>query len=284
MDRILVTGATGNVGIEIVKALIQKGGFPVAAVRKNEKDKSALPDGIELVEFEFGKTDTYKAALQGIKKVFLMRPPAISDVKATIFPFVDEAVKAGVEHIVLLSLMGAEQNPVVPHRKLELYLLEKKIPYTFLRPSFFMQNISTTHRDEVRLNNEIFVPAGKGKTSFIDCRDIAEIGAKVLLEPGHLYKAYELSGNEALSYYDAAEVLSEVLERKIEYKNPGILRFYIRMRQKGIPVAFVLVMIALYSVCRFGWAAKVTNESESLLGRKPITFRQFANDYKSNWI
>jgi uncharacterized protein YbjT (DUF2867 family) len=211
-----------------------------------------------------------------------MRPPAIAD--SEVFRlFMEEAKKSGVEHIVYLSVMGAEKNPIIPHYSIEKLIMASGIPYTFLRPSYFMQNLSTTHRDDIRRRNEIFVPAGKGKTSFIDVRDIAEVAALALSEEGHLNKAYELSGNEALDYYQVAEIFTEVLGRQITYKKPSAFRFFREMNKRNIPTGFVIVMVALYTVASLGLAKKVTHEVKQLLKREPVSFRQFVEDNKSCW-
>jgi uncharacterized protein YbjT (DUF2867 family) len=181
-------------------------------------------------------------------------------------------------------VLGAEKNPVIPHHGIEKIILNSGIPYTFLRPGYFMQNLSTTHRDDICLHNQIFVPAGKGKTSFIDIRDIAEVAALAFTEAGHLTKAYELTGSEALDYYQVANLFTQLLGRKIEYTRPTIFKFYREMNKRGVPNGFTLVMIALYTVASLGMAAKVTTEVETLLGRKPITFRQFIEDNKACWM
>lgn len=282
-DKILVTGATGNVGAEVIRFLFEKGRSHLAAVRNVEDGKGILPPPVERVVLDFARPETCKPALRGVKKLFLMRSPAISDVQQYIFPVIDAARETGVEHIVFLSLMGVEGNPVTPHYKIEKYILAVGIPYTFIRPSFFMQNLNTTHQEDIRDHDELFVPAGKGKTSFIDVRDIAEVTAKTLVEEGHLNKAYELSGSEALDYYQVAEIFTQVLGRKITYTRPSALTFGFRMKKRGIPAAFVLVMIALYTVARLGKADKVTDELEKLLGRKPTTMRKYVEDYKECW-
>jgi uncharacterized protein YbjT (DUF2867 family) len=183
-----------------------------------------------------------------------------------------------------LSVLGAEKNPVIPHYGIEKIIVKSNIPYTFLRPSYFMQNLSTTHLDDIRLHDQIFVPAGKGKTSFIHIRDIAEIAALALTQPGHLGKAYELTGNEALDYYQVANLFTQLLGRQITYTRPTIFKFYREMNKRGIPGQFTLVMIALYTVASLGMAAKVTTAVEALLGRKPITFSQFIEDNKACWM
>jgi uncharacterized protein YbjT (DUF2867 family) len=282
LSKTLVTGATGTTGAEVLLALKQRNQLTVAAIRKAE-DAAKLEPGQEYVLFDINEPDTFTQALEGIEKVYLMRPPAVAD--SHVFgAFIEKAQQIGVRHIVYLSVLGAEKNPVIPHHGIEKLIQKSGIPYTFLRPSYFMQNLSTTHRDDVRLRNEIFVPAGKGKTSFIDVRDIAQVAALAFTEPGHVNIAYELTGSEALDYYQVAELFTQVLGRKVEYTRPTIFKFYREMNKRDIPAGFTLVMIALYTVASLGMAAKVTPELENLLGRKPITFRQFIEDNKALWM
>jgi uncharacterized protein YbjT (DUF2867 family) len=279
---IAVTGASGNVGSEVVRALIARGARVRALDINPDRLRALFPEGVEIGQLEFGKPATYPAAFAEARALFLMRPPQISDVERLIHPAVRAAEAAGVRHVTFLSLQGVEKNPVVPHAKTERFLRESGIPYTFLRPSFFMQNLSTTHRQDIR-EGEIIVPAGNGRTSFVDVRDIAAVAAKVLTEPGHQGKAYELTGSEALTYGEVAEALTRVLGRPVRYARPGLLRFWRAMRSRGTPAPFVLVMAALYTVCRVGLAGRVTTETENLLGRKPIGFEQFARDNAQVW-
>lgn len=277
---IVITGATGNIGAEVIKYLRGADAEIRAAVRDAASSKS---DDVNYVSFNFEHPETYLAALDGATKLFLVRPPAISDVKQFINPVVDAAKAAGITHIVFLSLLGAEKNSIVPHYKIERHIEASGVPYTFLRPSFFMQNLSTTHRDEIRSRNEIFVPAGNGKTSFIDARDIAAVAAKTLIETGHEGKSYPLTGSEALRYDEVATIFSEVLGRKITYTHPSLLRFIFHYIGKQ-PFAFTLVMSAIYTTARLGLAGALTDDTEKLLGRTPITMRQFAEDFKAMWL
>ncbi len=280
---ILITGATGNVGEPTMHALIERG-EPVRAAVRPLADAKGLPDAVDPVVFDFTDATTWQAAFDGVDRMFLMRPPPISKIERDMLPSLEAAQAAGVEHVVLLSLLGAEKNPVVPHRKLEDFLLDASMSYTFLRPSFFMQNLSTTHREEIRDCDEIYVPAGNGKTSFIDARDIGEVAAMALGEPdAHRNKAYPLTGSEALGYGEVAEIFSEVLGRPITYPKPGAIRFAWRMKKRGIPLPFVGVMTAIYTVCRLGKADTVTDDLEKLLGRPPISLRQFVEDYREVW-
>jgi uncharacterized protein YbjT (DUF2867 family) len=284
--RILVTGATGNVGREVVKCLVGRDHHVIAAVMDDEDAARLDPEigsQVETRRFLFGEDATYTPAFTGVEKLFLMRPPQIADVKHYLFPVIDRARSLGVEQIVFLSLLGAERNPVVPHHKVEAYLRAREAPFTFLRPSFYMQNLNTTHRAEIRDDDEICVPVGNAKTSFIDVRDIGAVAAKTLTEPGHVGKAYALTGGEALDYYEVAELFTEVLGRTITYTDPSILAFIRRRRALGTPWKFVMVMVGLYTATRLGTADRVTGTVARFLGRPPLSLRQYIEDYAEVW-
>ena len=270
MSRILITGATGNVGSAVIQALARRGISACAAVRTPRPGALA-----EQVVFDFERPETYGPALEGVDKLFLMRPPALTDVARYVFPVIDEAKRRGVSQIVFLSLLGAQHLAFVPHRKIELYLERCGLSYTFLRASFFMQNLSTTHADEILDQRLIDVPAGTGKTSFVDVDDLAEVAALALTEPGHANQAYDLTGNEALDYHEVAALLTRKLGRPIVYRAPGLLGFLVRRVRSGVPVGFALVMGAIYTTARMGKAALVTSDLERLLGRSPRTLESF---------
>jgi len=280
---ILVTGALGNVGAEVVKLLRQSGQPVRAAGTRPAAIAQQFGSQVEATWLDFEKPESFGAALTGVERMFLMRPPAISNVRRSIFPIIDAAKQAGVRQIVFLSLIGVEKNRIVPHYKIEQHILKSGLEYTFLRPSFFMQNLSTTHRDEIKDQNEIFVPAGRGKTSFIDVRDIAAVAALTLTEAGHANRIYELTGDQALDYGQVAALLTDVLGRPITYRQPGLLQFLRRQLAKGTPLAFATVMAGIYTTARLGLAARLTGDLRRLLGRAPISFRQYVEDYQACW-
>lgn len=281
MTKILVTGATGNIGSFVVENLITKGFEVKAAVTNEEKGKIFFKNkNIEVVEFNFICEETYGNALKNVKKIFLVRPPQLAKPDQEILPFLTTAKKAGIEHIVFVSLLGVEKNPVVPHRKIEEMIGKLGLPFTFLRPSFFMQNLNTTHQEDIAERNELYMPVGNAKTSFIDTRDIGEIAAICLTEGGHINKSYTLTGNEAITYYEAASIMSEVLNRQITYKNPNLFEFRRTLIKRGTPKKFANVMTMLYTMTKLRTAQKVTNDAERLLKRKPISFKQYVEDYQ----
>ena len=142
----------------------------------------------------------------------------------------------------------------------------------------------STHREDIKKHNDIFLPAGGARVSFIDARDIGEAGAMVLKERGHENKSYTLTGKEALTYREVAEILSRVLGRKISYSSPSPLHFRRVMLERGIPEEFVNVMVALYLTTRLGLAKKVTPDLSILLGRSPTTAEVFLRDHAHCWL
>jgi uncharacterized protein YbjT (DUF2867 family) len=283
-NNILVTGATGNVGSEVVRLLSKRGYSVKAAVRSHSASRIHLPSGVEPVTFDFEQPQSFEPAFRGINTLFLVRPPAISQVKKYIYPALRIAQAAGVDRVVFLSLLGAERMAIVPHAKIEAYIKSLGLVYTFLRASFFMQNLSTTHCQDIRDRNEIFVPAGKGKTSFIDVRDIAAIAVKVMTEPGHEDRAYPLTGSEALDYYEVAEIFTNVLGRQIVYTHPSFLKFARKMYVRGLQPGLIVVMLGIYTTARLGLAAKVTEDVRHLLQRSPISMEEFVRDYRASWM
>lgn len=278
---ILVTASTGNVGTEVLRGLTDRGAVFRAAVH-DDRGGSRLPEGMSHVRLDFEDPATFAAALEGVDSVFLLRPPPMSDARR-MRPFIDAMLVAGVARVVFLSVQGAGNNPFVPHHGIEQYLKKSGLGWTFLRPSFFMQNLSTTHCADIRERDEIYVPAGNGRTNFIDGADIGEAAAVCLTTAGHTKKAYELTGSEALTYSQVAEILSAACGRPITYPKPSGKQFKARMKAAGHDDEFVRVMGAIYAIAKFGMAAGTTDTFEKLVGRKPHTLAEWAAASAACW-
>jgi uncharacterized protein YbjT (DUF2867 family) len=278
-ELILVTGASGNVGREVVRELAARGAR-VRPTAFSDTDALRVPrEATETVRFDFLDATTFPAAFDGVDRMFLMRPPAISNVKRDMKPAMDFAAEHGVRHVAFLSLIGAERNAIVPHAKVEKLLMKSGVAWTMLRCGFFMQNLDTTHRADLVEYDDIFIPAGQGAPAFIDVRDIGAIAARVLTEPGHENKAYPLTGSEALTYSEVAAIMTAELGRPITYSDPSPLEFSRRMRERGYSGGFINVMIGIYLTTRLGMAKGITADAAELLGRPPITMRQYVRDY-----
>ncbi len=277
-ETIFVTGAGGNVGSQVAKNLVKLGVKVRGAKLHHEKLESDL--GIEYELFDFAEPQTWEACLKGVNKVFLMRPPHISNIKRDMLPFMKYLKEINIQQVVFLSVQGAEGNKIVPHYKVEQFCIQLGLPYTFIRPSFFMQNLTTTHLEEIRDEKIVFVPTGKGKTNFIDVRDIGEIAAKLFFDKKYINQGLTITGQKSFSYAEIAEELSKGLDQEIKFVNPGILRFIGYHQKKGRKLGMTLVMVALYSIVKLGKGNISTSTAEEILGRKPITLQQFIADHK----
>lgn len=277
--KILITGASGTVGQPVVRELLEKEEKIVAAGTDPEKLLRIFGDKVEAVKFDFTDKSAFINALKDINKVFLMRPPHLGKPE-DLYPFIEAMAAKEIKLVAFLSLMGVEKNPFPPHHKIEKYIEAAGIPFAHIRPGFFMQNLSGIHSVEIRENNEILVPAGKSRTSFIDAADIGLAIATILNEPEKYQNSkHTITGPEALNYYEIADILSEFTGRKIEYNKPGFLKYrrhYIN--ERGFDKKYVNITMALYLMTRLGTAKKVTDDFKKITGKAPRGFREFARD------
>ncbi len=282
MKRILITGATGNVGMEVIKSLNKLNHiFEInAGVFDLEKDTLKLKDHkLNTLRFDFTDITTYKPALTNCEILFLLRPPQLSEVEKYFKPLIDSAASCGIKHIVFLSVQGVEKSKIIPHHKIEKLIVESKIPYTFLRPAYFMQNFTSTLYHDLVKYNRIFLPAGNAKFTLVDVTDIGQVAAKILTESEtHINKSYELTCNEKLTFYEMAKKLSEAVNVKIRYQSPNLLKFYFTKRKEKMPVMLILVMIMLHYLPQFQNEPKVTDCIKQLLNKEPKSFEQFINE------
>ncbi|HSN96770.1 MAG TPA: NmrA family NAD(P)-binding protein, partial [Candidatus Nanopelagicales bacterium] len=216
-------------------------------------------------------------------KLFLLRPPQVADVRKSLLPVIDEARRAGIRQIAYLSIVGAQRVPITPHARVERHLAGAGVPYTLLRAGFFMQNLLTTHAQDLREHGEIFVPAGRGRLALVDTRDVAAVAARALLDEGHAGQAVDLTGPDSLDFHEVAAIFTEVLGRSIRYPEPSPLRFAARWARRGTPLSFVAVMTAIYLPTYFRLTGEVTPDVGRILGRPPATLRRFVEEHRARW-
>lgn len=280
---VLVTGASGNVGREVVRALLAKGVHVRAADRDPVRSERLFGGGVASVRLDFRDRATFTAA-RGADAVFLMRPPAIADVEKTLVPFLDEARSLGVRHVVFLSVAGAEKNRLVPHHAVEQHLA-KSGGWTVLRPGFFAQNFGDAYRRDIVEEGRIYVPAGRGKVAFVDVRDLADLAVILFQSPAeHERAGYTLTGREAIDFTAAASCLSDAVGRPIRYEPASILGYATHLHRRGMPWAQVGVQTILHAGLRFGQAERVDPTLERLLGRRPRTVDEYVHDCRDLWL
>jgi uncharacterized protein YbjT (DUF2867 family) len=288
MEKILITGATGNVGLTTLKLLESKkypGVEVVAAVRDIERARKI--EGIancNFCQFEFDEPSTYDRALEGVTKIVLIRPNQVSDVSSYIFPFLAKAELLGVKHIVFISIVGAERNRIFANHRTENHFKKLNIPSTILRPSLYMQNLSTLHRHDIQDHDKLNIPGGAGLVNYIDVRDVAEAIVTVLMIPGHENQSYDITGPEVMDFYQIAKLFSTELEREIKYTRPSAIKF---VRQKLVDkkmLLYVLTLSLLYNAVRGGKMNYTNDVFRSITGHDPRHLADFIHEYRACWL
>ncbi len=279
MTKVLITGATGNVGIEVLSALkkLDHQLDIYAGVRDTAIGIEKFSNlNIKTIKFDFMNIETFLPALKDFDVLFLLRPPQISNIKKYFEPLIEIAKKSAIKHIVFLSVQGVENSKIIPHHKIEKLIVDSKIPYTFLRPAYFMQNFTTTLRNDLVNNHRIYLPAGQAKFTVIDVEDIGSVTTQVLIEPqNHINKSYELTNKETLTFAEMADKISKEIGKSIKYISPNLLQFFLTKRKENIPTMLILVMIMLHYFPRFQKTPITTEWVKIISGQEPKTFDEF---------
>ena len=277
MKRILVTGASGQVGSAVIAALR---GFEGIAVRAAVRDVASAPGtwngaaNVQPLRFDYLDRASQDAALVDCDSLFLLRPPQLN---SDFDDLITRARQHGVKHIVFLSVQEAQRNPFIPHHKIERRLMSVGVAYTLLRPAYFMQNFTSTLHDELVRRHRIFLPAGDARFTLVDVGDIARVAARVLTESGtqHHGQSYTLTSQTPLNFQQMADQLTTGLGTPITYESPGPWRFYRTLRRDGREPGLILLMLLLHMLPRFTGAPPVTPTVAQLTGRAPTEFAQF---------
>ncbi|WP_019588764.1 SDR family oxidoreductase [Deinococcus apachensis] len=276
--KVLVTTPNGKVGQEVVRQLQERGVEVRVGAHTVDKARQAFP-GAEVVRFDYADEASVREALQGVDAVYLASP---GDMPAEpVKRVVDLAREAGVGRIVRLSAMGVEhsENPL---REVERHIEASGLAWTFLRPSWFMQNYATMNADMIR-GGTLYEPSGDARTSFVDARDIAAMAVAALTEEGHAGQAYTITGGEALSRDEVVAAISDATGKSVKYVPISDEDLGQAMRAQGAPEAYVGLMTALYQAVRAGHSAQVTDDVRRVTGRDPTPFEQFARDHADVW-
>jgi uncharacterized protein YbjT (DUF2867 family) len=280
MGKLLITGATGNIGLEVIRFLYKYGTSDrvIAGVRDTGKAKRVFKDYSQLdyVHFDYESFDTFDNALTDIDKVFLLRPPHISDVDRYFKPLISAIKKNGISGIVFLSVQGAEKSKVIPHNKIERLIQEYELDYIFLRPSYFMQNLTTTLASDIQIKRQIILPSAKAKFNWIDIENIGEAGA-ILLSNFGKYKnqEIEITGLENESYVKATSLVNQVINNPIRYRSVNPVKFYRIKKREGMEKGMIIVMLLLHLLPRFQKEPDISGFYEQLTGKKPTDLKTF---------
>jgi uncharacterized protein YbjT (DUF2867 family) len=281
---ILVTGGTGTIGSSTVKALKEKGArFKVGS----RSPKKLEGQGVEAVLFDWDKPETFGPALQGVEKVFLLTPVAEKQTQYT-KSLVDAAKKAGVKHIVKLSVMGVDAEPGISlgrmHRDSEKVIKDSGLAWTMLRPTFFMENFFNYYGADPKKDSTVYAAHGQGKAVWVDGRDVGEVAAAVLTGKGHEGKAYELTGPEALDTGEVLTRIGQALGHQYTYVPIPDEAVRKAMTDMQMPGWLVDAMAELAGLIRNGWSATPGTGVKDVLGRPPRSFQDYLKDYAAGKV
>jgi uncharacterized protein YbjT (DUF2867 family) len=282
-QNVFVVGASGTIGQALLPLLV-KAGHKVRAL--SHTPGKVFTAGVTGVNGDLRKPETIEPFLEGVKSAFLVLPAA-PDLPLLAENFVKIAKKAGVEYIVRSSGAGADpQAPITFPRiqgQADQVVSQSGLAYSLLRPGNFMQNYLSFYGGMIK-SGQISLPLGGSASAYVDARDIAAMAATILSQrEKHEGKAYTLTGPRAFTQQEAAQILSQQLERPIRYVDVPAQIVGSAMQAAGASPWLVGAMLELYEVMKAGYTAAISPDIAQILGRDPVAFEQFVKDYAPSW-
>jgi uncharacterized protein YbjT (DUF2867 family) len=284
--KILVTGGTGKVGSEVIKALIKRNASVRALVRKQEAS-TTMPEGIEVSLGDLLDPVALRAALDGVDKLYLLNAVVADELTQGLIAY-DLAKKLKLKQIVYHSVFKVEEFKDVPHfaakLAIESALREFDLPFTIIRPNYFFQN-DLSLKDALLKTGMYPMPLGTPGVSAVDTRDIAEAAAIALTSDGHLGKTYNLNGPEILSGKKIASIWSGLLGKEIRYPGEDMDSFEEQMRKTAPSWSAFDIRMMFQGYLERGFVAEdgdietLTN----LLGHPPRRYQDFAKETVEQW-
>ena len=271
--KVLVLGASGHVGRPLVAELIARG----EAVKAASRNGAAI-GGAEGVAFAFDRPETYPAAFEGVDRAYVLLPGGYTTPREWLIPVIEAAAARKVK-VVLQTAIGVDADDSIPYRQVELALIASGTPYVILRPNWFTDNFLNFWKPGIDHAGAIAVPAGEGKSSFIDARDIAASAASVLTTDAFDGQAFNLTGPAALSYAEAAAILARVMGKPVGYTPIDDDTFVGILTGVGIGADYARFLASIFHPVREGWTAGVTDAVKTLTGKAPRSVAQWAQGH-----
>ena len=276
-DLILVVGATGTVGSELIRLLKNKG----FRTRATTSKPGSLTEDFVLMNMATG--EGIKEAFEGVDRAFLLSPPGYADQYAMLSPLIQESKRRGLKKVVLMTAMGANANEAAPMRKAEVELEKSGLHYNIIRPNWFFQNFQTFWIKGIMEENKILLPAGTAKVSFIDAKDISSVAAQLLTSSQWDHQDFDLTGPEAVDHQQVAAAISSVAGRKIQYQDISSESFKQGLIQAGLPKDYSEFLTMIFGFLKEGYSARTTSSVEEITGTKPRSLIQYINENKNSW-
>lgn len=272
MSKILVLGASGNVGRPLVKELLARGKQVKAASRSGKNIGTA-----QGVVFDYNDPSTFDSAFEGVESAYVMLAGGYVESKALLIPVIEAAAVRNVK-VVFQSVLGVDADDSIPYRQVEIALENSGVPYVILRPNWFSDNFHTYWKAVIG-HGVIAVPAAEGKSSFIDVRDIASSAAVALTTDKFDNQAFNLTGPEALSYAESAEKISVALAKPVQYQAMEDREFIDMLVGAGVAADYAEFLTSIFYPVRQGWTAEVSDAVQVLTGKPARSLDNYIQDH-----
>jgi uncharacterized protein YbjT (DUF2867 family) len=277
-DLILVVGASGTVGTELVRLLKAEGhSVRTTTSKKVEGNQS------EKVQVNLATGEGIKAAMTGVDRAFFISPPGYADHYAMLSPLIQEAKRQALKKVVLMTAMGANADEKSPFRRAEVELEKSGLAYNIVRPNWFFQNFNTFWIQGILEQRKILLPAGDAKVSFIDARDISAVVAKLLTSDEHNNKDFDITGPEAIDHHQVAKSITDATGKNVTYQEiePAVLKS--GLLSAGLPEDYASFLLMILGFLREGYSAGVTGNVKLITGKEPLSVKNYTNDFKQAW-
>lgn len=271
--KFLITGATGNVGGAVLDKLTPQDVDIYAGVRDLERARSHFNGkDYKLCVIDFEKE---KYPQIDFDAVFLIRPPQLAE--PALFRKYLKTLKPTTK-VVFLSVQGAERKSYLPHAKIEKVIRDLGLKHIFIRPTYFMENLTTTLWDELVENNRIYLPSADLKFNWIAVSDLAEV-VKKALECDLNVDSLEIIGSSNLNFQQVVSAVNKICDLNVTYVSPSLVEFVIYNLKKRKKLSYILVMLLLHYLPRFSKKKVLTStDFEQVTDRKPMSIEQFIHD------
>ncbi len=272
--HILITGANGLVGSSIQRQLsshplFHSHHFFLASRKKNPKELNHR-------WFDFEQTESFTTALAGIDTLFLLRPPHITNIQGVFRPLLERFRLLGGQQVVFLSVQGAQSSSWIPHGKVERLIQELGLAYTFLRPSYFMQNLSTTLLPSIIKHRKIILPAGSSSFVWVDVEDVGAIAVEVLCRSQEFKnRTLDITGEELYTFYEVSELFSSQLGIALPYQTKPAFLWWFWAIRNGLGAMEALVRALLHALPKYSNTPPISPNIELILNRPPQKLADF---------
>jgi NAD(P)H dehydrogenase (quinone) len=284
MSKLLITGATGKLGSQVLELLVQKmdANKLAAIARDPAKLEAYQAKGVKVIQADYDQPVSLEKAFEGIDTLYFVSASDIDKRMEQHERIVNAAKKAEIKHVVYTSFQRKDETPKSPiapvaqvHLQTEQWLKESGMTYTILKHALYSDVVPMFIGDQVFETGVVYQPAGDGKVSFASRSDMAEAGVKVLTSSGHENKTYEIAGSQSYSYADVAEMLSVIGGKPIHYVSPSVEEFEKAMKDAGVPDEMIGLLVMFNLGIKQGEFDVPDNTLEKLLGRKPEDLSEF---------